>query len=71
MPREWLRLSSPVPYVDCSDPALEAREQETNKKNPGKQQEQKSKQEGQACFYVICVLMDCENFYLTRIIRKS
>ena len=52
MPREWLRLSSPVPYVDCSDPALEAREQATNqkkkkkKKNPRKQQEQKSKQEG-------------------------
>ena len=48
-------LSSPVPYVDSSDPALEAREQETNqkkkkekkrKKKPWKQQEQKSKQEG-------------------------
>ena len=36
MPREWLRLSSPVPYVDCSDPALEAREQATNQKKKKK-----------------------------------
>ena len=67
-------LSSPVPYVDCSDPSLEAREQETNPQNPRKQQEQKKQARRLSLFLCrLCSngLLKGQNFYLTRIIRKS